>query len=162
MEANHLQVIRKDYGHAKTVLDKIEAAITDLGWLAAMRVAEFRRPQAERELLYGTNGMSAHALLSALLGNADADVGGSLAEWFASMEQRAPGFRNSLTHAVLMFPKVFTAESAQSHFRLCLEAAHHLTALRNRLAVENTEAERVCCEAATAAARIAGLRDFAG
>ena len=139
-----IQMERKSFSYATTLLDQIHAYATDIGWMASMQLFEAKKPEAEKVIPWGTNADSACDLLKNTLDLAKRDTG--LVAWFDAMDKRAGkelsdfngSFRELLAKIeALKYNKAI--ESLQDQLELCLQATSICNALKGHLYDEMRE-----------------------
>lgn len=128
---------RKSFSYAETLLDKIHAYATDIGWMASMQLFEAKKPEADKVIPWGTNANSACELLKCLLDQAKRDA--KLKTWFDEMDKRAKGlgdFNGSLRELLARIEALRynqKLETLRDQLELCLWATSICNALKSRL-----------------------------
>ena len=160
MEANHLSVVRKDYSYAKTLLDRIEAYMEDIGWYAAQERHNLAKAPENRIVLFSIDRDSAVEELVALLNQAKAEA--ATKRWFEELDTRIAlhvplGVRSvpitgALRGILIVEARTREPEQREEVLERCLEVVSLLHALRARL----------FDEALAARTSVDAFRDFAG
>ena len=136
-----IQIEQKSFGYVPALLDKIEACITDIGWLRAFQLRQRGSPQ--RVVPYTANMLGAESTLRHLLDRAKKDS--ATHNWFAEMNARLKGkypeHDDSLEELLNRVLAHSTSGHAQEQYNLCLEATEMCHVLRHRLHQESREFE---------------------